>query len=690
MNRRRFLHSAVVLPYSVSAALPGRQLDAGALIGSIRQEAGKTPVEGASWYVADAENAGFSWQFPAGTLAKARYVAADMLLDGKTLAVFSLALQEGEDGRTFRFGFGALNQASFRVRMPLELVDQNRWMIDREGAFLKPMAGGDRIDLKKVDRMKLVLRRMGPAPVRFAMTPLRLANDEVPRLTAPALPKGKLLDELGQSELHEWPAKTRSAEELQTRVREQLKAAPRQVWPERFSRWGGDKTRKVGEASGFFRTQNDGNRWWLVDPDGYAFWSAGLDCVRVDCDARYDGLETALAWLPDKDPRFRDAFRRPEYLRGDAKLVNYLAANMIRAFGPDGWRDKWAAITLSEMKRLRFNTVGNWSEWQFAAKANFPYVRPMSFLGRRCGMIYRDFPDVFHPGFDSDAADFAAQLSTSASDPAFIGYFLMNEPTWAFSSELPAAGMLYNAPACHTRTALASFLKEKYSDDAALAAAWALPATFEKVGSGKWQGVLTKPALEDLRAFSVRMVERYFGGLSAACRKADPNHLNLGMRWAGVPPEWAVGGMKSFDVFSLNCYMKKLPRDRAEKIHSMLRMPVMVGEWHFGALDAGLPATGIGAVKNQADRGRAYRVYLEDAAANPFCVGAHWFTLYDESALGRYDGENYNIGFFDVCNRPYEEIGNDAIATHERMYEVAAGKTEPFGDAPEYLPLVFL
>jgi hypothetical protein len=186
------------------------------------------------------------------------------------------------------------------------------------------------------------------------------------------------------------------------------------------------------------------------------------------------------------------------------------------------------------------------------------------------------------------------------------------------------------------------------------------------------------------------MVERYFQVISKACRKVDPNHLNLGMRWAGIPAEWGVKGMKFFDVFSLNCYRQKLPRDTARHISQMLNMPVLVGEYHFGALDVGLPASGIGHVKTQADRGRAYRVYLEEAAADPYCVGAHWFTLYDESALGRSDGENYNIGFLDICNRPYQEIGDAAISSHERLYDVAAGAVEPFADAPEYLPLVFL
>ena len=304
--------------------------------------------------------------------------------------------------------------------------------------------------------------------------------------------------------------------------------------------------------------------------------------------------------------------------------------------------------------------------------------------------MYRDFPDVFHPGFASDLDEYAGQLRSSLEDPALIGYFLMNEPTWAFSSELPAAGLLYNTESCATREELARYLRRKYEGDAALAAAWKIPATFERAGRGQWHGVLSNEALADLRDFSGVMVERYFQALSKACTAVDSKHLNLGMRWQGIPKDWAVPGMKSFDVFSLNCYQDKLPLGAAEKIATLLKMPVLVGEWHFGALDAGLPASGIGHLKNQAERAKAYRVYLEDAAADPYCTGVHWFTLYDQSALGRFDGENYNIGFLDVCNRAYDELGRGAITSHERMYQVAAGEAKPFAEALEYLPKLYL
>ena len=104
----------------------------------------------------------------------------------------------------------------------------------------------------------------------------------------------------------------------------------------------------------------------------------------------------------------------------------------------------------------------------------------------------------------------------------------------------------------------------------------------------------------------------------------------------------------------------------------------------------GLPGSGIGHVRDQEDRGRAYRVYTEDAASKSYCVGVHYFTLYDESAIGRFDGENWNIGFLDVCNRPYEPLAKAARATHERLYQVATGEIAPYSIEPEYLPKLFL
>ncbi len=289
--------------------------------------------------------------------------------------------------------------------------------------------------------------------------------------------------------------------------------------------------------------------------------------MRIDCAAAYQELENALSWVPSSTGEFHRIFSEGKTDTGRRiKLINYLHANLIRAFGPDGFESAWSRITYSELRRARFNTVGNWSDWQKASQAAFPYVRPLDFKPKRAPLIYRELPDVYHPEFSKDAEDFAAQLSASANDPALIGYLIMNEPTWGFSVLYPAEGILHNSPPCYTRDELARFLRSKYSNQQSLAQSWSMPVTFEKISRDKWEGKFSDRARTDLLEFSRRFTEHYFGTLSAACRKLDPHHLNLGIRWAGVPPEWAIQGMRSFDVFSQNCYQGTFPIAVAKRV----------------------------------------------------------------------------------------------------------------------------
>ena len=660
-------------------------------LGELIKQPGEPPLPNATWFCAEEIGDGLRYTFPPGTLRQFTWLSADFLLDGSHLGVFVLTLCEGETGPAFGYSFGLLNQCSARLRMPLETVNQNRWRYPREGAFLKPRCQGERVDLSKVDRMLLTVEHKSSPPLRWCMTPLQASAAEPSRLSELILPKGPLLDELGQSALHDWPQKTRSTAELADRLNSQLAQASGQRWPAGYSRWGG-WTGKKFDANGYFRTYHDGQRWWLVDPDGCAFWSAGVDCVRPDIDSDIEGLEPALAWLPEQD----GAYAAAQDMRDEVgsvmphRMFNFLAANFIRVFGPDAWYARWAEITLGELRRIGFNSVANWSDWQVASQAGMPYVRPLPNTYEHLPLVYRDFPDVFHPDFPAAALAFAQPLAETAADPALIGYFLMNEPTWGFASETPAAGMLFNTPDCHSRRALADFLRQRHASDAGLAAAWGMPVTLGQVAQGTWTQPLTPAPQADLADFSAVMVEKFFGGLSAACRVVDPNHLNLGIRYYTVPPSWALDGMRHFDVFSMNCYKPHLPAEEMAHISRLLNQPIMIGEWHFGALDAGLPASGIGHVRDQAERGQAYRSYLEDAAAKPWCVGVHYFILYDQSAIGRFDGENYNIGFLDVCNRPYQTLCQAARLSHEKLYAVASGQAEPYAELPHYLPLLFM
>ena len=59
-------------------------------------------------------------------------------------------------------------------------------------------------------------------------------------------------------------------------------------------------------------------------------------------------------------------------------------------------------------------------------------------------------------------------------------------------------------------------------------------------------------------------------------------------------------------------------------------------------------------------------------------ITRHWFQYRDQATTGRGDGENYQIGFVDVCDKPYYEIVHAAAEIGEKMYQyrLGANKTE--------------
>ena len=119
-------------------------------------------------------------------------------IDGKEATLLVLTLPEGDDGPAFTLRFGLLNQCQARLRFRLAHTDLNVWLLPREGAYLKPTCGGQRVDLAKVSTLRLTIGAKGDGPVRWCMTPLRLSTEEPERLAEPLLPKGVLIDELGQ------------------------------------------------------------------------------------------------------------------------------------------------------------------------------------------------------------------------------------------------------------------------------------------------------------------------------------------------------------------------------------------------------------------------------------------------------------------------------------------------------------
>jgi hypothetical protein len=146
----------------------------------------------------------------------------------------------------------------------------------------------------------------------------------------------------------------------------------------------------------------------------------------------------------------------------------------------------------------------------------------------------------------------------------------------------------------------------------------------------------------------------------------DPDALYLGCRIHQENPRVLQVAAEHCDIVSLNCYRYDV---RMVNLPAGLDVPVIIGEWHFGALDRGPLHPGLRHVQDQHERGLLYRSYVQGALSHPLIVGVHWFQYGDEATTGRGDGENCQVGFVDVCDTPYPETVHACREVGHAMYQ---------------------
>ena len=622
----------------------------------------------------------------------ARYMSFYLtILEDHSMAFHLNLYEAGQTDETFKLRFGILDHMKSFVCVDTEWLKGNLLFPEPMEGTLKFVCHGSRIDRKKID-----VAMLGALPSFHDMTVEISAiefTDEYPEREA--LPDVKLVDAFGQNKTREWPEKIHSKEELKSRMNALLDTVQDGYPFENWSKFGGFKEKKLGEGTGFFTKKKADGRWCLVDPEGYAFLSYGCDCVRNYVDSRIDGVEKWLDWLPENEGVWSQFFDDEKEVRHNGRRqmrsFNYMAANLYRVFG-DAWQEKWLKLFSGLLRANGFNTVGNWSdELLYGGASQMAYVDRLENFPTTTTRIFRDFPDVFAPEYAENAAVCAQALTARKDDPWMIGYFLRNEPAWAFVDNLVIADeVLYNEEKTVCKEKLIAELQEKYGTVEALNAAWHTAfAGFEDLYKRQEKAsAYSEQAAGDLRAFSKKMIQAYVEIPSQACRKADPNHMILGMRWAWISDPDLATGWENFDVFSINCYAVD-PTAAIQHVADLgVDLPVMIGEFHFGALDKGLTATGLEAVRTQTERGIAISHYFEKAAAHPYGTGAHYFQCNDQFLLGRFDGENYNIGIFDVCCQPYQEMLDPIRESAEKIYQIADGKVAANEKTAEEIPMI--
>lgn len=553
-----------------------------------------------------------------------------------------------------------------KVPVPLAIADGRTLFPERTPGRFKAMVRGANLGFDELERIEIATAEGAEKDVE-----LRNAEIESDMPEEFPMPSEPLVDGLHQWRGRDWPGKASSLDELRGVLEGELEETE-PPFPEEWSKYGGWKG-KTFAATGYFRTEHDGRRWWLVDPDGCAFWSMGIDCVRIGSGVNVTGIESVFeSPLPDE--------KEAPHLwsgHGRSRIFNGMAHNLERALGAD-WEQKWLELTRRRLRRYRVNTIGNWSDRRLHSYCDIPYVFTMgSFPGTKTP-IFRDFPDVYSSEFEANSREFAQQLSEIRDDPNVIGYFMTNEPLWAFVDGFDVgAQLLMGDEPFASLSAFIDMLKEKYGTVEALNAAWGSDFDSFDDLKGKQDPRRFPGSEEDTLAFTREAVERYVRIPAAACRAIDPNHLNLGLRWAWIHSDYQLAGAEVLDAFSINCYQLKPDSEQIAAIVERTGKPMMIGEFHVGSLERGLPSGGIRNTWTMAESVEAYRYYVENAVAIPGLIGAHYFQWNDQHVMGRFDGENMQIGWHDITCRPYDEWVETCREVHPSLYRIADGQVEP-------------
>lgn len=471
-----------------------------------------------------------------------------------------------------------------------------------------------------------------------------------------------MVDALGQLVAETWEGKIHEPDELTREGQADIKNFTNHPVGSARSTYGGLLNGPKLEATGKFRTAKLKGKWWLVDPDGYLFWSIGVTEAGIGSLTRTEGRKYLFPKLrPRKDS---DVWK----LDRDTLAYNFYHSNLKLKYGDD-WLNKHHAVTEGRMRAWGINTVGAWS---MEPGTVFKSMRPTvpytvivhtnlnGGLGRLKHMI-DPFSDQFQKSLENVLA---STSSTYANDPNNLGVFVNNELDWEGGIGLPLVVMeLENhIPA---KLAMLRMLKEHYDGIAALNQAWG--TSYSKFEDIRMQNGLTDNPrfVSDMQNYYTHFAEAFFSKAAQAVQKHYPGHLFLGCRfnkWSDIVTRAAS---RYCDVISFNLYQNSVADFTAETSSDR---PFLISEFHFGSGSHGVWGRGLTPCADADNQAELYRAYVNDALQHPQFVGAHWFTWADQPVTGRYDGENFRVGLVNIVDKPYGSLVNTMTEVAQKHY----------------------
>jgi hypothetical protein len=474
-------------------------------------------------------------------------------------------------------------------------------------------------------------------------------------------PDRPLIDRFGQRIHADWDGKVVDEEDLRERARaegEALSAAADLPGRDAF---GGLVDGPSFQATGFFRVDRDDDGvWWLVTPEGNAFWSIGVTGIRIDANefTGVAGREHVYAELPPTDEPLARSCEAPRlHMKPhNTDLASFYAWNILRKYGSE---DAWARRVLQRLPRWGLNTIGSFTANPlYIDQRQIPHCRIARTRSREDGVharAGRRFADVFDPRWEPWLSGVIAELTAPCRDnPWLIGYFIDNEAPWRNPCLLQAD---HDAP---LRDRWARLVREKLETLQRVNDVFAVDAdTWDDVHQMTPEHVPDAgPGRELMKELEALFAETYFETVNRLLKKHDPNHLYLGCRFVKTPPGGHILAAcgRHADVCSVNNYTYPIETEFFRTYHEQTGRPILIGEFHFPlASPRQLPP--LYECYPAERRAEMVEGYLRTFAEMPFALGCHWFQHVDQPLMGRAsNGENQPIGLVDITDTPHEHL----------------------------------
>ncbi len=218
--------------------------------------------------------------------------------------------------------------------------------------------------------------------------------------------------------------------------------------PKGWNQFGGWAEGPKRQATGHFRVEKIDGKWWMVDPEGYLYWSHGP--VRVTPSTAITPLDNRdfyFADLPAEGTPFakfyttRDELLYPYYVkRNIQRTYDFSSANCYRKYG-ENYYDIFADLAHVRLRSWGLNMIANSSDKKICLMDRTPYIdrfelKSKPIAGSHDG--WWPFRDPFDPSFRADVHRLMAEHRQEMDDPWGFGFFVDNELSWGGPTDLAA------------------------------------------------------------------------------------------------------------------------------------------------------------------------------------------------------------------------------------------------------------